>query len=133
MSRAPRLLVFVLAIPSALPAQSPSGSWSNLSSLKAGRGIEVIETSMKRHAGDFVSVTDESLILKEKGSDVSLKRGDVARVSTSSGPKRGEHALIGLVVGAAIGAGIGAAAGSNHGFLGGSSRGIAAQKEEEEK
>jgi hypothetical protein len=126
MSRAPMLLVFFLAIPAALAAQTPSGSWSNLGNLKAGRGIEVIETSMKRHAGGFVSVTDELLTWREKGSDVSLKREDVARVSTSSGPKRGEHALIGLVVGGAIGAGIGAASGSKTGFLGGSSRGITA-------
>jgi len=86
----------------------------------------VIESSMKRHPGKFVTVTDELLTLKENGSSVSVKREDVVRVSTSSGPKRGEHAVIGLVVGGAIGAGIGAASGSNTGFLGGSSRGIAA-------
>jgi hypothetical protein len=86
----------------------------------------VIESTMRRHAGSFVTVTGELLTLKENGSDVSLKREDVARVSTSSGPKRVEHALIGLVVGGAIGAGIGASSGSSNGFLGGSSRGIAA-------
>jgi hypothetical protein len=126
MSRGPRLLVFLLGIPVALAGQTEQASWSSLNSLKAGRGIEVIETSMKRHAGEFVSVTAELLTLREKGSDVSLKREVVARVSTSSGPKRGEHALIGLVIGGAIGAGIGAASGSSTGFLGGSSRGIAA-------
>ncbi len=77
-------------------------------------------------AGEFLSVTDETLTLQEKGSDVSVNRKDVVRVSTASGARRGEHAVIGLVVGGAIGAGIGAAAGSSHGFLGGSSRGIAA-------
>ena len=102
------------------------GSWSDLNALRAGQGIEVIESSMKRHRGEFVTVTDELLTLKERGSDVSIKRENVARVSTSSGPKRGAHAVIGLVAGAAIGAGIGAASGSNHGFLGGSSRGITA-------
>ena len=76
----------------------------------------MIESSMKRHAGKFVTVTDELLTLKENGSDVSVKREDVARVSTSSGPKRGEHALIGLVVGGVIGAGIGAASGSLRGI-----------------
>jgi hypothetical protein len=67
-----------------------------------------------------------NLTIKENGSDVSVKREDVVRVTTSSVPKRGEHALIGLVVGGAIGAGIGAASGSKTGFLGGSSRGICA-------
>jgi hypothetical protein len=126
MPRALALLFLFLGIPAGLCAQTQHGSWSSLNNLKAGQGIEVIETSMKQHAGRFVAVSDELLTLREKGSDVSLKREDVARVSTSSGAKRGEHALIGLVVGGAIGAGIGAASGSSTGFLGGSSRGIAA-------
>ena len=107
-------------------AQTQNGAWSNLNHLKAGQEIEVIESSMKRHAGEFVTVTDELLTLKEKGSDISVKRDGVVRVSTSSGSKRGEHALIGLIVGGGIGAAIGAASGSSTGFLGGSSRGIAA-------
>jgi len=116
MLRPVLILVFFLGIPAALGAQTQQGSWSNLNRLKAGQGIEVIESSMKRHAGKFVTVTDELLTLKENGSDVSVKREDVARVSTSSGPKRGEHALIGLVVGGVIGAGIGAASGSLRGI-----------------
>ena len=117
-------LVFFLAVSAALNAQQ--GSWSSLDRLKVGQEIVVIESSMRHHAGKFVSVTDESLIMRESGSEVSLKRNDVARVSTSSGPKRGEHAVIGLVAGGLIGAGIGAASGSKTGFLGGSSRGITA-------
>ena len=81
---------------------------------------------MKRHDGKFVAATDELLSFKEQASDVSIKRNDVARVSTSSAAKRGEHAVIGLLVGAGVGAAIGALSGSDHGFLGGSSRGITA-------
>ena len=113
-------------LPAALCAQKQKDSWSNLNGLKAGRGIEVIETNLKHHGGEFVTVTDELLTLQEAGSDVSMKREDIVRVSTSSAPRRGEHALIGLVVGGAIGAAIGAASGSSNGFLGGSDRGIAA-------
>ena len=124
--RACFVLVLFLGIPAVLCAQKQQGQWSDLNRLKTGQGIEVIESSMKSHSGQFVTVTDEMLSFQEKGSEVSLKREDIVRVSTSSAPRRGEHALIGLVVGGAIGAGIGAAAGSSHGFLGGSSRGIAA-------
>jgi hypothetical protein len=124
MRRPVLILVFFLGLPAALAGQTQQGSWSHLNRLKTGQGIEVIESSMKRHTGQFVTVTDELLTLKENGSDVSVKREDVARVSTSSGPKRGEHALIGLVVGGAIGAGIGAASGSKGGFL--DTRGIGA-------
>src|SRR5260370_28357575 len=117
MRRPVLVLMLLLGLPAALGAQRPQSSWSNLDRLKAGQGVEVIESSMKRHAGKFVTVTDELLTLKDNGSDVSVKREDVGRVSGPSGPKRGEHALIGLVVGGAIGAGIGAVSGSNCGFL----------------
>src|SRR5580704_6011059 len=120
------LAVLFLGLPSVVCAQNAKEAWSNLNRLKSGQRIEVIESSMKSHNGRFVAVTDEVLSLQEKGLDVSIKRADVVRVSTSSTPRRGEHALIGLVVGGGVGAGIGAAAGSAHGFLGGSSRGIGA-------
>jgi hypothetical protein len=120
------VLIILLGIAAPLRADNEKGSWSDLNGLRAGQGIEVIDITMKRYAGEFVSVTDEVLTMREKGNDVPLKRDKVVRVSTSSGPKRGAHTAIGLVAGAAIGAGIGAAAGSSHGFLGGSSRGIAA-------
>jgi hypothetical protein len=124
MRRAVLVLVFFLGSADRLGAQTQQGSWSNLNRLKAGQEIEVVESSLKRQSGKFVTVTDELLTVKENGSDVSVKREEVIRVSTSSGPKRGEHALIGFLVGGAIGAGIGAASGSKTGFFGGSSRGI---------
>jgi hypothetical protein len=108
--RACVVLVFVLGLPAALCAQKPQGAWSDLRGLKVGQGIVVIEANMKRHDGEFISVTDEVLTLQEKGSDVSVKREDAVRVSTASGARRGEHAVIGLVVGGLIGAGIGAIA-----------------------
>ncbi len=120
------VLTFILCVALPVSLNAEQSSWSNLNRLKAGQGIIVIESGMSRHAGKFVSVTDESLTLREKGSEVSVKRQDVLRVSTSSNPRRGEHAVIGLIVGGLIGAGIGAASGSKNGFLGGSSRGIEA-------
>jgi len=125
-SRSRLVLVLILGLPSLLFAQKEKGSWSDLNRLKAGQGVEVIESSMMHHSGEFIDVTDEILTFQESGSHLSIKREDVVRVSTSSAPRRGEHAVIGLVVGGGIGAAIGALAGSSHGFLGGSSRGIAA-------
>jgi hypothetical protein len=123
--RRPALIFALLfGFPGALTAQTQQSSWSSLNRLKAGRGVEVVEASLKHHSGKLVTVTDDLLTFKENGSDVSLKREDVMRVSTSSAPKRGEHALIGLVVGAAAGAGIGAASGSKGGFI--DTRGIGA-------
>ena len=124
--RASLALVFFLGLPAALCAQKPQGQWSDLKGLRVGQGIEVIESSMKHHGGEFVGVTDEVLTLQEKGSDISIKREDVVRVSTSSGARRGEHAVIGLLVGAGAGAGIGAAAGSGSRSWVGLSEGIGA-------
>jgi hypothetical protein len=120
------VLIFALlfGFPCALTAQTQQSSWSSLNRLKGGQGVEVVEAGLKHHSGKFATVTDDLLTFKENGSDVSVKREDVMRVSTSSGPKRGEHALIGLVVGAAAGAGIGAASGSKGGFI--DTRGIGA-------
>ena len=126
MRRVVLLLSFLLGSSSSLDAQTQKNSWSNLDGLKAGQRIEVIESKLKRHDGKFVTVTDGVLTMRENGTDISLIREDIVRVSTTSVPKRGEHALIGLVVGGAVGAGVGAASGSSHGFLGGSSRGIGA-------
>jgi len=124
MRRVVLLLLFLLGLSGSLGAETQKSSWSNLNSLKAGQGIEVIESKLKRHDGKFVTVTDGLLTMKENGSDISVKREDVVRVSTTFVPKRGEHALIGFVVGGAIGAGIGAASGSSHAFLGRPSRAL---------
>jgi hypothetical protein len=104
--------LMLLLFPAELSAQKQLGQWSDLRGLKAGQSIEVVESSMKRHGGEFVGVTDAGLTLRENHSDVSVKREDVLRVSTSSGGRRSEHVVIGLLVGAGAGAGIGAAAGS---------------------
>jgi hypothetical protein len=125
-SRTCLILMLFLELPAALGAQKQQGSWSDLRGLKVGQGIEVIESSMKHHGGEFVNVSDEVLTLQEKGSDVSVKRENVVRVSTASGARRGEHAVIGLVVGAAGGAGIGAAAGSGSKGWVGLSEGVGA-------
>lgn len=107
------ILVLFFGVPAVLCAQSPKGAWSNLNRLKAGQRIDVIESSVKSHTGEFITVTDEALTLKEHGTNVSLNRENVVRVSTGSGYRRGEHAVIGLAIGGLIGAGVGAAAGSS--------------------
>jgi hypothetical protein len=109
ISRAFLILVLFLALPGLLCAQKQKGQWSDLNGLRAGQKVEVIESSMQRHGGEFIDVSDEVLTIQEGGSNVSIKREDVVRVSTSSAPRRGEHAVIGVVVGGLIGAAVGAA------------------------
>jgi hypothetical protein len=111
------ILIFVLGLPAALRAQTQN-QWSDLKGLRVGQGIEVIESSMKNQGGTFVALSDEGITLREKNSDVSIKRENVVRVSTTSGARRGEHAVIGLVVGGVIGAGIGAASFERGAYIG---------------
>jgi hypothetical protein len=111
------MLIFILGLPAALRAQTQN-QWSDLKGLRVGQGIEVIESSMKNHGGTFVALSDEGITLREKNSDVSIKRESVVRVSTTSGARRGEHAVIGLVVGGVIGAGIGAASFERGAYIG---------------
>jgi len=125
-SRTGFVLVLFLAVPALLSAQKQKGQWSDLNGLKAGQGIDVVESNMKSHSGEFVTITDEAITLREKGSDVSVKRENVVRVSTSSGARRGEHVVIGLLAGAAVGAGIGALAGSRSKGWVGLSEGVGA-------
>jgi hypothetical protein len=58
MRRAVLILVLLLGLAGALGAQTQHGSWSSLNRLKAGQGIEVIESGLKQHVGKFVAVTD---------------------------------------------------------------------------
>ena len=112
ISRTCLVLLFFLGLPAVLCAQKQKGQWSDLNGLKVGQGIDVIESNMKSHGGTFVAITEDAITLREKDSDVSVKRENVVRVSTASGARRGEHALIGLVVGGGIGAAVGAVAAS---------------------
>jgi hypothetical protein len=126
ISRSGFMLLFFLVLPAVTGARAEQGQWSDLKGLKLGQGVEVIESNMKSHGGTFVAVTDEAITLREKDSDVSVKRETVARVSTTSGARRGEHAVVGLVAGGLIGAGIGALAAGSGKDLIWSNRGVGA-------
>jgi hypothetical protein len=126
VSRSVVMLLFFLVFFSVLGAYAEQPQWSDLKGLKLGQGIEVVESNMKSHGGTFVAVTDDAITLRENDSDVAVKRESIARVSTTSGARRGEHAIAGLVAGGVIGAGIGAAAaGSGKNFIW-SNRGLGA-------
>ena len=118
--RACVVLSLFLGVPGILCAQKQQGQWSDLNGLRVGQGIVVVESNLKSHGGTFIAISDEAITFREKDSDVAVKRENVVRVSTSSGGRRGEHAVIGMLVGAGAGAGIGAAAGSQakNGWIG---------------
>jgi hypothetical protein len=102
------LVAMLLGMPLLSRAQTAQNSWGALNTLHAGQRIEIIETNLKRHAGTFSTVTDESIQLRE-GGDVGIKREDVMRVTLLDKNHRLRNALIFGAVGAGASAGIGAA------------------------
>jgi hypothetical protein len=103
-----QIAICLLGMPCISWAQANRGaSWEALNSLHAGQRIEVVETSLKKHQGIFLTVSDEAIQLREGATGESIKKEEVMRVTVLG--HRWRNALIGGAVGAGVGAGIGAA------------------------
>jgi hypothetical protein len=79
--------------------------WEALKDLHTGKKIVVLETTMRSLEGKFVSVSDETINLDVAGQQVSIKRQNVARVSSKGHRVRNTVLLtiVGLLGGAYIG------------------------------
>lgn len=104
-------------------AQTPA-SWGNLSALRAGQNIQIVEVTSKKHLGSFVNVSDTAISFRESSGDQTLQKQDVRSVRLRKG-RRLRHTLIGAAIGAGAGAGIVAGAWESNGFLGGKGAGAA--------
>jgi outer membrane lipoprotein SlyB len=112
-------LICVLAVSSASIAQTNQASWANLSRLRAGQKIQIVEMTAKKHSGIFESFSDSAISYKDAAGEQTVQRQDVRSVKRVGSYRRLRNALIGAGVGAGAGAGITAAAWEPHGFLGG--------------
>ncbi len=115
-------LVCVLGISCASFAQTGQSSWANLSGLKVGQKIQVVETSSKKDSGTFLAVSDSAISFKDAAGEKSVQRPDVRSVKLLT-ERRLRNTLIGLGVGAGAGAAIGAGATRSGDFFG---KGVAA-------
>jgi hypothetical protein len=104
------LVCFLILIPCSLRAQEKKDEWKALYGLRSGEKIELIETGMKKHVGNFSTVTEEAIQLREGSNDIGIRKESVARVTRLEKSHRLRNAAILGVVGAVAGAGIGAAA-----------------------
>ncbi len=109
-------LTFVLGISCASLAQSNRVSWANLSGLKPGQKIQIVETNSKKHSGAFDSVSDSAISLRDAKGEASVQKQDVRSVKLMRN-RRLRNTLIGLGVGAGAGAAIGAAIGPSNGWI----------------
>ncbi|OFW09915.1 MAG: hypothetical protein A3G20_03135 [Acidobacteria bacterium RIFCSPLOWO2_12_FULL_59_11] len=113
MRRLTLITLSVLLLATIAGAQATEQSWDNLKSLQVGQKIQVVNQRLKSQNGTFVSVSEEAIIFQTGKDAVTIQRADVFRVSSQKGMGRGEHALIGLAIGAAAGAVIGGIGGSS--------------------
>jgi hypothetical protein len=104
------LACFLILIPCSLRAQEKKDEWKALYGLRSGEKIELIETGMKKHVGNFSTVTEEAIQLREGSNEIGIRKESVARVTRLEKSHRLRNAAILGVVGAGSGAGIGAAA-----------------------
>jgi hypothetical protein len=101
------VVLCALAIPHVSLGQSNQSSWENLSSLRTGQKIEVIDTSSKKHTGTFSGVAGEAIRLNDATGEQTVQRAVVMRVNLQENRHRTRNTLIGAGIGAGAGAAIG--------------------------
>jgi hypothetical protein len=81
-----------------------SSSWDNLKSLTPGQEIRVVMSNVKSYQGEFESLSDGGITLRQAAGEQTLARKDILRVSQKIGQDHGvRNALIGMVLGAGAG------------------------------
>ena len=90
-----------------------SSSWENLKSLTRDMEIRVVMKNVKSYQGEFESLSDDGITLRQAAGGQTLARKDILRVSWMKGQNhQSRNTLTGAAVGAGAGLGIGLAA--NH-------------------
>jgi len=89
--------------------QAANPGWDNLKTLSPGQEIRVVLKDAKSYQGEFQSLSDNGITLRQPGGEQTLARQDILRVSTKGKKHRGRNALIGAAAGAGAGLGIGEA------------------------
>lgn len=82
-------------------AQTAKDSWDNLSQLRLGQKIEVMDTDLKSIKGGFANLADGAISLRIGKDEITLKRPDVLRVGARR--SRSRKAKIGAAIGLGIG------------------------------
>ena len=107
------LRTMILAmVPFIVFGQSTEDAWSNLSRLRAGQKIEVVDMKLKPVAGNFTAFSEGAITLLVGKDQVSIARANVFSVKNRGISHRRRNTLLGLGIGAAAGLAIGAIKGA---------------------
>jgi len=108
-----RIRVIILAmVPAVVLGQSAEDSWSNLSRLRAGQKIQVVDMKPKAATGNFNAFSEDTISLLVGKDQISIPRANVLSVKNREGSHRRRNTLLGLAIGAAGGLAIGAIQGA---------------------
>src|SRR5580658_2847108 len=103
-------LICILGIACAAWAQGDKDSWTNLSVLRPGQKIQIVEMNSKKHSGIFVSFSEAAIVYQDAAGGQTIPRQEIRRVKLMENRHRLRNILIGGAVGAGVGAAIGAGA-----------------------
>ncbi len=110
-----RVRIAILAIaPSIVFGQPAEDSWGNLSRLRAGQKIEVVDIKLKPVAGKFSAFSEAAISLLVGKDRISIPRANVLSVKNREGSHRARNILLGLAAGAAGGLAAGAIKGATY-------------------
>jgi hypothetical protein len=89
----------VFLAPALARTQSAIGSWDTLKQLQPGQKIEVVDSHLKKVKGEFVSLTDEAISLRDGKQQQSVTRAEVMRVSVRDTSHRKRNMILGAAIG----------------------------------
>lgn len=95
-------LMFLLLVPTFAAAERAKDSWDNLKQLRPGQKIEVEDTKMHELRGEFVSFSDDAIVLREGKTEKSVARAEAVRVSVRDTSHRTRNMLLGAGIGGGI-------------------------------
>lgn len=110
------LLTCALGIACASAAQTNQAALAQLSALKPGQKIQIVEMNGKKHSGSLESVSASAIAIRDAAGEASVPFQEVRSVKLIT-KRRLRNTLIGLGVGGGAGAAIGAAIGPSNGFI----------------
>ncbi|MBY0504451.1 MAG: hypothetical protein K2X03_11105 [Bryobacteraceae bacterium] len=107
-----RIIAILLVAMTELARAEDNGltAWSNLQRLHAGQRIEVVDTKLKTHRGEFASAGTDDLTIQTASGSLVMSRGSVFRVSLREHSKRLRNTLLGAAIGGGAALAIGAIA-----------------------
>jgi hypothetical protein len=119
------LLICLVGLSGASPAQSGRALWTRLGALQVGQPIQIGDMNSQEHSGTFLNISETAIAYRDTAGEHTIQKQDVRSVKLLKNGYRLRNSLIGAAAGAGTGAGIGAASWEKRGFLGGKGAGAA--------